>query len=154
MAVTAHSPEAWPARDTWRQVYLGGAPFFNHACEPSCAIVHTLPSLIVRTRRPVRRGETLSIAYIDTQRVYAALDARRGRLQLSYGFHCRCERCLAEEKVVETHGAVEGVRSRAGGLHDGWPLACLAAAAAVVSYACYWYCLMYVDYTSTTSTMR
>lgn len=46
---------------------------------------------MVTARRPIRKGEEITISYIDEE---APLEERREALR-DYGFVCRCARCVA-----------------------------------------------------------
>lgn len=89
-----------------RGVWLGGAPFANHSCEPNCEVVQglaapdsdelTSPALLrIVTSAAVPKGTELTISYTDTN---APLAARRDRLLAEYRFKCACPRCTREEE--------------------------------------------------------
>eukprot|EP01047_Picozoa_sp_COSAG01_P043975 COSAG01_NODE_3939_length_5514_cov_662.486057_11_plen_94_part_00 len=65
----------------------------NHSCAPNAAVVHGGSHLAqLRTTRALRRGEELTITYIDgNERLGVA--ARRRELQPGYGFVCECAKC-------------------------------------------------------------
>lgn len=69
---------------------------FNHSCDPSVHVTweHGDATLVARAARDVSPGEELTITYIDAD---ASTSTRRETLEQSYGFHCVCHRCLAEE---------------------------------------------------------
>ena len=82
-------------------LYLGGATLFNHSCEPNCEVNHDVvqsPRTVqaVRTTRSVAKGEPLTISYVHVDG-FASHVARRRQLKRSYGFECRCSRCIREE---------------------------------------------------------
>jgi hypothetical protein len=83
---------------------LDGTGFFpfvacaNHSCAPRAASLKGErdvdgAAVLVATRR-LREGEEVSVCYIDDA---LPLAMRRAQL-VDYGFHCRCERCEAEER--------------------------------------------------------
>ena len=80
---------------------FAGASFFNHECDPNTAVGFLSGCrdekgsgyclrLIMRTIRPVKKGESLSIGYTDLWRPTAV---RRQKLLASKGFLCHCVRC-------------------------------------------------------------
>lgn len=83
-------------------VYLGGANLFNHDCEPTCEVVHSMPALSIRTTRQVKTGARLTISYVDTE---ADLTTRREALRAQYGFTCGCARCISEEEAEAAEAA-------------------------------------------------
>ncbi|KAI8908151.1 hypothetical protein DFJ77DRAFT_550982 [Powellomyces hirtus] len=70
------------------------ASYFNHSCNPNSICEQTGPQMTIRTTRAVPRDAPLTISYIDSN---APLHARRSHLAQDYFFHCKCERCEAEE---------------------------------------------------------
>ena len=92
-------------------LYLGGATLFNHSCDPTCEIVHDMPSLVVRTTRAVVADEPLTIAYVD---VRSDRTTRRQRLRDDYAFDCECTRCVAEAAAADAPrpSAARGARSQ------------------------------------------
>ncbi|CAD2220647.1 SET domain containing protein, putative [Angomonas deanei] len=67
--------------------------FFNHSCDPNCAIDPSESS--IRTIRPTRAGEELTISYLP-QLYWPALK-RQEKLSERYYFSCRCPRCEQRE---------------------------------------------------------
>ena len=65
--------------------------------------------IVVRSVRPVRRGEELCLCYVDNA---LPRRERQARLREHFGFECQCEVCRAEEEE-ETVGTAE----RASGKH-------------------------------------
>ena len=103
-----------PAASMGVGVYLGGVTMLNHSCEPNCALRHRVPALTVTTTRRVRKGESLTISYIDLI-AHSTRDARRVRLRAQYGFDCFCSACdLASSKVpVRASRAIKVLRQPA-----------------------------------------
>lgn len=72
----------------------------NHSCDPNISIRHldqrtALSRITVLARRDIQPGEELYISYVNPG---LPLESRRQQL-LEWGFgHCKCDRCLAEEK--------------------------------------------------------
>ena len=81
-------------------IYLEGASFFNHSCEPNCEVTHGMPQLTVSTTIPVAAGAPLTISYID---LHHQMDVRtrQARLWHQYGFKCTCAVCLAEQEKLK-----------------------------------------------------
>jgi len=110
-----------------RGVWLAGAPFANHSCEPNCEVVQGIadeaqpdilgsPALLrIVTTKPVVDGEELTISYTDAN---APLAARRERLASEYRFRCACARCVKEEEQGR-QARISYERSFARGQHGG-----------------------------------
>ncbi|KAJ3078173.1 hypothetical protein HK102_004681, partial [Quaeritorhiza haematococci] len=77
------------------------ASYFNHSCDPNLECIQKGPWMVIKTIKEVHPDEDLTISYIDTKQPLAA---RRQRLSTEYYFHCRCSRCVAEEKGGEKVG--------------------------------------------------
>ncbi|KAJ3326537.1 hypothetical protein HDU76_012835, partial [Blyttiomyces sp. JEL0837] len=71
------------------------ASFFNHSCAPTCECIRDGHFLYVKTLKPVKKDEELTISYIN---VNLPLLARRSQLKQDYFFDCACLRCITEEK--------------------------------------------------------
>lgn len=69
--------------------------FFNHSCSPNACYMVVDDAMVVRASTDVKVGEQLLISYIGP-RVLQPLEQRREYLESSYGFECRCPRCLFE----------------------------------------------------------
>jgi len=81
---------------------------FNHSCVPNCGVYRDGERARVLAIRPVKKGEELTIHYLDElQTLPTAL--RRPFLKGRFGFECDCERCEAEE---EDAGPVEAALAR------------------------------------------
>ena len=94
-------------------LYAGGASMFNHHCDPNCSIYldRGLPSLVVKCNRAVKKGEKLTIAYLDVES-YADREERRARLRQRYCFECDCTRCVAQEAEEAERAAAAAVPPR------------------------------------------
>ena len=67
------------------------ASLANHNCEPSADVVLAPGgALALRARRDMAAGEAVTITYLDSSLPFAF---RSRRLELGYGFVCKCERC-------------------------------------------------------------
>ena len=75
-------------------VLLIAGSFFNHDCNPNTELT-TKPSTgntaYFKTKRDVKEGEELTVAYVDPNAEY---EMRSMKLWATYGFHCRCKKCL------------------------------------------------------------
>lgn len=73
------------------------ASMMEHSCSPSARTdVSSEESgsvVTLRTKRPVKAGESLSISYVMQD---APVHERRRQLRLQHGFVCTCERCAQE----------------------------------------------------------
>ena len=82
--------------------------FFNHSCSPNACYMVVDDAMVVRASTDVKAGEQLLISYIGP-RVLQPLEQRREYLESSYGFDCRCPRCLFEAALpaeLSTHIAL------------------------------------------------
>ena len=72
------------------------ASYFNHSCAPNAhpRWEHGDSTITIRALRPITAGEELFITYVDANESRAS---RRARLRESYGFHCACARCVADD---------------------------------------------------------
>jgi SET domain len=69
------------------------AAAINHSCDPNCYQTFDLFSaatLSIRASRNIKKGEEISIAYID---IGKPTSMRRRELSSLYGFFCSCTRC-------------------------------------------------------------
>ncbi|KAK9765227.1 hypothetical protein K7432_006605 [Basidiobolus ranarum] len=63
---------------------------FNHSCIPNCIVMYDKGVQIVRSISPIKAGEELCIAYVDS---FVPRTRRRTQLQEKYYFECECELC-------------------------------------------------------------
>lgn len=79
---------------TGTAVYLL-ASLLNHSCDPSVNV--TFPrhdaEAVFTAARDIAAGEQLSITYTDAE---AGVQQRQQVLHWSYGFRCRCQKCVEE----------------------------------------------------------
>eukprot|EP00743_Colponemidia_sp_Colp-15_P008046 GILK01008719.1.p1 GENE.GILK01008719.1~~GILK01008719.1.p1 ORF type:complete len:502 (-),score=77.64 GILK01008719.1:206-1711(-) len=68
-----------------------GAALFNHSCESNCVNMFEGRNQVVRTLRPILKGEELCVSYIE---LAAPTVVRKKELKESYFFDCRCNRCM------------------------------------------------------------
>jgi SET and MYND domain-containing protein len=67
---------------------------FNHSCEPNCAQrFDAFACVVVETTRAIKKGEELTIPYVDVSLDCAT---RNARLQKAFAFRCDCARCVLE----------------------------------------------------------
>lgn len=67
---------------------------FNHSCAPNCAQrFDSFACVVVETTRAIKKGEELTIPYVDV-----SLDGatRNARLERAFFFRCDCARCAEE----------------------------------------------------------
>ena len=78
--------------------------YFNHSCLPNCcrfnanASGELLSSISIRTLRPIKKGEELTISYSGIKFPYPK---RQEHLLYGYFFRCRCRRCTLEDSNNE-----------------------------------------------------
>ncbi|XP_008778342.2 methyltransferase FGSG_00040 [Phoenix dactylifera] len=70
--------------------------FVNHSCSPNARRLHIGDRVVVHASRDVKAGEEITFAYFD---VFSPLSKRR-EMSKRWKFHCHCERCRFEEKVL------------------------------------------------------
>ncbi|KAI9209539.1 uncharacterized protein BJ171DRAFT_453684 [Polychytrium aggregatum] len=88
------------------------ASMFNHSCSPNCSFVGgSHGRLVIRTLRPIARGEELCVSYVD---LFYPKDKRREKLLETKFFFCDCSRCSpeAQEGIVDPDLYLEGVYCR------------------------------------------
>ena len=71
----------------------------NHSCDPNCFQSFDILSsstLSIRSCRDIKKGEEITIAYID---VGAPTWWRQKELLSSYGFYCSCSRCTVQDTL-------------------------------------------------------
>ena len=70
---------------------------FAHSCFPNCQLQsdgqEAAGRLVVHAGRAIRKGETLTLAYVDT----GGTRLERAQALFSYGFACNCSRCKREK---------------------------------------------------------
>ena len=68
----------------------------NHDCEPNAASeIGADGCVTIRALRELAEGEEITISYVDRSLGY---EERRKTLETHYGFECRCNRCVAEQR--------------------------------------------------------
>lgn len=76
-----------------RPVGIGIYPFsslMNHSCDPNCIILYIGTKQVIRTIKPLQKGEELQISYIDSG---LPTPLRLQELRENYFFECDCSRC-------------------------------------------------------------
>ncbi|KIY97081.1 hypothetical protein MNEG_10880 [Monoraphidium neglectum] len=85
------------AAGVWQEFAL-----LNHSCAPNtCAALFGV-TLVVRAAAPILAGEELTACYLGERRL-APVRERRAALRANYGFHCQCDRCIAEQRAFPTN---------------------------------------------------
>ena len=65
----------------------------NHSCDNNVEVLDGHPGVLVRAKRPIKRGEELFTTYINTR---MSRKERRAWLFRGYNFWCHCNRCQFE----------------------------------------------------------
>ena len=104
----------------YRLFYFGSQALFvkasrlNHSCQPNAewqidagGVGKRIPTLSLRTKQSVKKGEELTIDYIR-ELPDLVQSERRKLLQQDYGFLCTCTRCACEHAGNEELEAEEG----------------------------------------------
>lgn len=71
---------------------FAAASLLNHSCDPNAV---AQASGTFSTVRPVDVGEELTISYCD---ISWSRERRQQWLWWAYGFECKCQRCIDDEK--------------------------------------------------------
>mmetsp|Transcript_20709 Transcript_20709/g.52431 ORF Transcript_20709/g.52431 Transcript_20709/m.52431 type:complete len:449 (-) Transcript_20709:13-1359(-) len=93
--------EHWSVNEHGRPTGRGIFPtasLFNHSCRPNCCIVVHGRRISVRVISPIRKGEELTVTYIDTS---LPVHTRQKRLLKGKFFLCDCVRCHPDASVEE-----------------------------------------------------
>jgi hypothetical protein len=73
----------------------------NHSCDPNCTVIGLGDGrsnlVAVVALRDIKKGEELTISYIDDDMTYSQ---RQNELK-DYQFQCGCKRCLADKKKIQ-----------------------------------------------------
>jgi tetratricopeptide (TPR) repeat protein len=86
-------------------IFAGYASRFNHSCSPNAAL--DVEARLIRTIRPIRRGEEITISY--TPQLYLPRELRRSVLSERYYFYCRCASCEGASQKGSTAATVEAL---------------------------------------------
>jgi hypothetical protein len=73
----------------------------NHSCSPNTVAVVVGRYLLLQAVTPVLKGEELTGSYLG-KLACSPVAVRRAFLSGVYGFHCQCQRCLAEQVTFPT----------------------------------------------------
>ena len=84
----------------------------NHSCSPNARRLHVGDHVLVHASRDVKAGEEITFPYVD---VLAPPRKRKEALEGTWGFRCRCRRCLLEAAAPYAGelGEMEGVMGAA-----------------------------------------
>ncbi|KAI8809210.1 hypothetical protein BJ742DRAFT_241191 [Cladochytrium replicatum] len=86
-----------PWNDELESVGVGLYPILslmNHACDANCAPMYINGTTAhVRTLRPIKKGEELTISYLD---VTAQTESRKKSIKDQWLFDCKCRRCVEQ----------------------------------------------------------
>src|SRR6266498_2479244 len=73
---------------------------FNHACDFNAVVSFDGPNILVRSLRDIKRGEEITISYIDSTNPFAM---RQAQLKERYFFTCKCGLC--QKRLDTAHDA-------------------------------------------------
>eukprot|EP00013_Stygamoeba_regulata_P012849 CAMPEP_0177676738 /NCGR_PEP_ID=MMETSP0447-20121125/27975_1 /TAXON_ID=0 /ORGANISM="Stygamoeba regulata, Strain BSH-02190019" /LENGTH=431 /DNA_ID=CAMNT_0019185373 /DNA_START=33 /DNA_END=1328 /DNA_ORIENTATION=- len=99
-----HSISHKDADGTSTTVGIGFTSFgsmFNHSCRPNLTWAWKGRQLTMSATRDIQPEEELTITYT---KLSETVENRRARLKRGWNFHCRCPRCIEEEKEA-SHGS-------------------------------------------------
>ncbi|CAD98646.1 hypothetical predicted protein, unknown function [Cryptosporidium parvum] len=90
-------PELWKNPFYWTEIFSINSLYFkssflDHSCSPNVARFYIGTVAVFRALRPIKRKETLSICYIESEYIQDPLWVRSSELN----FFCRCELCQKE----------------------------------------------------------
>ena len=80
---------------------------FNHSCEPNAVFENVRLRLFVRLITDVRRGEEITISYLNDDEKRKKREYRREMLRMQYNFDCDCVKCEREEGEEEKEEKAE-----------------------------------------------
>ncbi|KLO07473.1 hypothetical protein SCHPADRAFT_1001647 [Schizopora paradoxa] len=81
--------------DDGGQALYAAPSLMNHSCIPSAHAEFIGDAYMVRARRDMKKGEEVTIAYIEKQ---ASFDEKRYRLMSTWRFNCECGVCKADDE--------------------------------------------------------
>lgn len=74
--------------------------FFNHSCDPNCMLEYAQNQTgfygSVRTLRPIKSGEPLTISYFGKHALDPLVERRKDFIRQKRDFDCLCDRCVTE----------------------------------------------------------
>ncbi|KAK9171921.1 SET domain protein [Cryptosporidium meleagridis] len=90
-------PELWKNPFYWTDIFSINSLYFkssflDHSCSPNVGRFYIGTVAVFRALRPIKRKETLSICYIESEYIQDPLWVRSSELN----FFCRCELCQKE----------------------------------------------------------
>ncbi|KRW98480.1 hypothetical protein PPERSA_03311 [Pseudocohnilembus persalinus] len=71
------------------------AHLLNHSCKPNCIQIFNNRQIYIKTLRPIKAGEQLTVSYFDVCR--SKQERKKYALQ-QYMFKCQCERCENDDE--------------------------------------------------------
>ena len=86
----------------------------NHSCMPNSCMMVLQGTMFVRTAVPLRRGTEVTINYAGDL-VASPLAVRQGHLRDTFGFSCRCLRCVRSSTCAPFPVLMGGSLSADGG---------------------------------------
>ncbi|KAI9809070.1 MAG: hypothetical protein M1825_002359 [Sarcosagium campestre] len=89
------------------------AASINHSCDPNSFIIFDGPRMSVRSRRQIKKGEEVTISYIDSSEPF---QRRQSDLKERYFFTCNCSKCqlgstLREDRFLPGNGDEPNLRA-------------------------------------------
>ncbi|CAE7248386.1 Smyd3 [Symbiodinium sp. CCMP2592] len=95
---------------TEMNIFPGGRVFWtmsriNHSCAPNCVFTNAPGRWGLRTLRPIRKGEELTISYLGEE-LLLPTSQRRWLLWRSKCFICQCSRCTSSEDPLRDRACI------------------------------------------------
>lgn len=95
---------------TEMNIFPGGRVFWtmsriNHSCAPNCVFTNAPGRWGLRTLRPIRKGEELTISYLGEE-LLLPTGQRRWLLWRSKCFICQCSRCRSSEDPLRDRACI------------------------------------------------
>ncbi|CAE7625124.1 Smyd3 [Symbiodinium sp. CCMP2456] len=95
---------------TEMNIFPGGRVFWtmsriNHSCAPNCVFTNAPGRWGLRTLRPIRKGEELTISYLGEE-LLLPTGQRRWLLWRSKCFICQCSRCTGSEDPLRDRACI------------------------------------------------
>lgn len=87
--------------ETTKKLIFKTASFFNHSCVPNCAIASPLNDemMIIKTLKPIKKGEELTICYSEGVFIHGDDPSRRIDVLNERCFRCACDSCKNSSSI-------------------------------------------------------
>lgn len=91
-------------------IYPRGA-ILNHSCDPNCILTYRNTEVVIKTIKPVSKGDALFHSYTD---ICQPTGVRQSHLKDIYSFQCDCDRCEGQDQWPDVEVALTEGNERLG----------------------------------------